>query len=301
MTECMHSLRQNLQNLKRVILVDNCDSPQGFVRDPTIIDGLPINVIKTKPAIGFGRACNVGMLAAERSGCDAIVLLNQDTKLTPGTLQALADCLLDDVFASFPVSLTLDLSELTPRYVELYMARHTEFVADMYLGRLKDHYSIPFDGANAACVALNPSLLGSVGYFDPLYWMYTEERDLFFRAAADGYRLLLVPKAIIGHAHANFSKIGAARLRLDAEIRKGQQIFAVKSSSIAVSGVVKCIRLTIRSILSMAKRRHLRALLRALQADLGLPGRVLGAIRHRNKVLMIKSTIKQAAADSGVD
>jgi hypothetical protein len=298
--ECISSIQAGGSHIKCIIVVDNCDSDSGSLVSPDPAGPVPVRILKSAPAVGFGRACNIGMMEAQRIGCEVIVLLNQDCKVSQGSLDLISEQIDSGTFAAFPVSMTYDMLHLNPKYVQLYLARHTALVADLYMGKMREKYEIPHDGANAACVAINSALLQQVGYFDPLIWMYTEERDLFFRAAADNLKLVLVPTARVGHVHANFTiNSGADRRKIDCEIRKGHQLFKVKHAPTTSAGVMTCLTYSLKTILKSVARRSHRELLLYLKSDLSLPARIYRGLKHRTRRNLIASAKKQAEKDLG--
>jgi hypothetical protein len=53
--------------------------------------------------------------------------------------------------------------------------------------------------AQGAAIALRKSVIEEVGLFDPSFFTYYEETDLCWRVWLDGYRVALVPRAIVYH------------------------------------------------------------------------------------------------------
>jgi GT2 family glycosyltransferase len=53
--------------------------------------------------------------------------------------------------------------------------------------------------AQGAAVVVRRELAQKIGLFDPIYFMYYEETDLSWRAWLAGYRVTLIPKAVVHH------------------------------------------------------------------------------------------------------
>ena len=68
----------------RIIIVDNDPSKETLV-----IENNMVEVLKTQPGIGFGRAVNVGIELAISKGFEILVLLNQDTVIRKSSLKEL--------------------------------------------------------------------------------------------------------------------------------------------------------------------------------------------------------------------
>jgi len=82
----------------RCIVVD--DSPDGVLGTGEELDA---EVVRTSGEVGFAKAANAGLAAAEARGAEAVLLLNDDAELTPGCVDALASALEDGVMITGPV------------------------------------------------------------------------------------------------------------------------------------------------------------------------------------------------------
>jgi len=81
-----------------------------------------IHVIKTKPAIGFGRACNVGLHLAISQQYDVGIIMNQDAIFDRKAIGMLTKNATDsNTFGTVPISYTYDFSSIHPKITEGYL------------------------------------------------------------------------------------------------------------------------------------------------------------------------------------
>jgi GT2 family glycosyltransferase len=227
---CLKSLAESDRRIDEVVVVDNC--PVSICTE-TLPKNFPfqLTVLRTKPGIGFGRACNVGIKYSIERGADVAVILNQDTKVEP---QAMGELIValdrnPNAFAAGPVSLSYSGDTIQSKTIETYLAPHSELIRDLLLSKAKSEYELPYNGMNAACVALAMKHWEKVGGFDPLFHMYGEEFDLFFRAIQRGLQIILVPSARIRHFHSNFSADSAKKFAIMVQSVTGNCIRIVKN------------------------------------------------------------------------
>ena len=178
-------------------MVDNgsVDGSRGFVGEH-----FPeVKVVPLGENRGIAAAFNAGI---EASGAEYVVLLNNDTELDPGWLEALVRATEDrpesGLFASRLVDFydrsVLDGAGDAMRLSGLpYRLGHGE--------RDRGRFDKPgyVFGACAAAALYRREMLDEVGRFDEDFVSYCEDGDLSFRAQLAGYRCFYVPGAVVYH------------------------------------------------------------------------------------------------------
>jgi len=194
---CLGSLREQSFRDFETILVDNgsVDGSRGFVGEH-----FPeVKVVPLGENRGIAAAFNAGI---EASGAEYVVLLNNDTELDPGWLEALVRATEDrpesGLFASRLVDFydrsVLDGAGDAMRLSGLpYRLGHGE--------RDRGRFDKPgyVFGACAAAALYRREMLDEVGRFDEDFVSYCEDGDLSFRAQLAGYRCFYVPGAVVYH------------------------------------------------------------------------------------------------------
>ena len=156
---------------------------------------------------GFVSTANRGMAAA---GGD-VVLLNSDTVVTPGWLDALARCLASDarIATATPWSNNGEIVSLPEMCVAAPVPRDTDAVARAIAASGAPCYpDIPT--AVGFCMAISRRALERVGDFNAAHFGpgYGEENDFSLRATAAGLRNVLCDDAYVVHlGGASFSSL----------------------------------------------------------------------------------------------
>jgi len=194
---CLGSLRDQSFRDFETILVDNgsVDGSRGFVEER-----FPeVKVVPLGENRGIAAAFNAGI---EASKAEYVVLLNNDTELDPGWLEALVraadEHLESGLFASKLVDFydrrVLDGAGDAMRLSGLpYRLGHGERDGGRF-----DKPGYVF-GACAAAALYRREMLDEVGPFDEDFVSYCEDGDLSFRAQLAGYRCFYVPGAVVYH------------------------------------------------------------------------------------------------------
>ncbi len=198
-------LRNCLESLLRsttpatVVVVDN-GSTDGSVE--LIQREFPaVRLVRSAENLGFGRANNDGIRLALHGGAEHVFLLNQDAWVEPDALTHLVALSRrhPELGIVSPVHLNADGSALDHGFANYLRAdRCPGFISDLYVRRLRDHYPLPF--VNAAAWLLPRHCLEKAGGFNPVFFMYGEDVDLCHRVRFHGFRIGVVPAAVIYHA-----------------------------------------------------------------------------------------------------
>lgn len=202
---CLQALARHTPQPHEVIVVDNGST-----------DGTPemlrsrfpaVRLVQNPVNVGFPRAANQGLRAA--SG-DLLVLLNNDTVVTPRWLTCLIRCLEEAPQAGLvgPVSNAVSgVQQVSVAYASL---------ADM------EAFATRFNGPDPSrwrqtvrlagfCLLLSRRLYGSVGPLDEAFGLGNyEDDDYCLRAIAAGYRVWVAGDVFVHHD-------GSASFRLDGD------------------------------------------------------------------------------------
>ena len=178
----------------RVLVLDNAsgdDLSELAARHPEVefVDG--------ERNLGFGAGHN---LLAARHDAAALLLLNPDTRIVePRTVERMAGALGGDVHAVGP-RLVSASGEWDPRdHGELdgFRARVAQAAGTSHYRRRSE----PADAAwvsGAACLVARHAF-DAVGGFDPGFFLYKEEEDLFLRIRHAGGRVRYLPSVTVRH------------------------------------------------------------------------------------------------------
>jgi GT2 family glycosyltransferase len=172
--------------------------------------------------LGFAAASNLGIRAG---AAPYVLLLNPDTRITDGALDALL-VLMDErpevgisgckllredgtpdhaAHRAFP-TIAGALGHFTGlRRMRGVPSRFTQYVAPDVAG--------PVDAVNGAFMLLRRAALREIGLFDEGYWMYMEDLDLCYRFRAAGWVTWYEPSVTVVHVkHGTSGPVRSVRL-----------------------------------------------------------------------------------------
>jgi len=147
--------------------------------------------------LGFGRANNLGMEFALNQGYGFVFLLNQDALILPDALAKLqaAGSVQSKHEVLCPVQLNWD-------------GAGANFAFDRYYAPQWKSATGPFtvDFVNAAAWFMSTEVVQLVGGFNPLFFMYGEDRDWALRLNLLGGKFRVLPSVICRHDSSNQQK-----------------------------------------------------------------------------------------------
>lgn len=198
--KCVRSLNTLLlpENFNiQIIIVDNSRVKSQYQEN--LQSEKNIIYLKTKPAIGYGRACNIGTQKAIEKNCDFICLLNQDTIIDNLMITELLKVLLLQPVLTVcsPMIFNYDFESPMETVVTTYLLKNKDFFKDIYAEKVKAFYEIPT--ICAACILMRTTVAIEIGLYDPILYLYGEDYDFFERLKRKGGKLLLVTKAKLAH------------------------------------------------------------------------------------------------------
>jgi|GEM_PF-491270 len=222
-----------------------------------------VHIVRSEINLGFGRACNKGILAARGS---YLVLLNNDTVPRNDWLKTLvrtADCTAAGAIASKvvykrnPQILNNAGSLLEPNSDWPVKDRG---INEPDTGQYDNARDISAFCATA--VLLKRQMLEQIGLFDHHFFMYWEDADLSWRAHNAGWKIQFEPRAIVEHEHAassgetsDFFRYHVSRNRVLILAKHGRPATLARAF-IRVSGAF--ISAAIRSLARGSLRRAIR-------------------------------------------
>jgi GT2 family glycosyltransferase len=194
---CLGSLRTQTFRDFKPLLVDNgsSDGSVAFVEE-----NFPeVRVVRLPENLGFSAAVNAGIKASK---ADLVALLNNDTEVDPGWLEALVRAADDHPEAGFFASKLVDFNDrrlldgagdAVRRSGLPYRLGHGEIDRGQF-----EREAFVFS-ACAAAALYRRSVFEEIGLFDEDFFSNCEDGDLSFRAQLAGYRCLYIPDAVVYH------------------------------------------------------------------------------------------------------
>ena len=216
---CLRSVLADLEGADfsaRVLVLENGSGDDlGRLAE----DHPAVEFVDSEENLGFGGGHN---LLAARHDARALFLLNPDSLLfEPRTIERLRAAL-DDGIAAVGPQLISPTGAVDPRdhgELEGFRAR-VALAAGHSHYRLRDHVVDAAWVSGAACLVTREAFDG-VGGFDPEFFLYKEEEDLFLRIRRQGGRVRYLPSVRVSHA----GGVTAAR---DAHLAASVDRFAAK-------------------------------------------------------------------------
>lgn len=176
-------------------VVDNASDDDSTGRIQKAFPSVKISLNDSN--LGFGGGLNPLMKTLLDGGCDWIWLLNNDTRVEPGTLEALLA-----KARAHP-----DAGAIGGRIVDMEIPDTIQTWGGGRIGWWRGHsrhFTAPvsdrrLDYLTGAAVLLRTEALRRIGLFDPRFFLYWEDVDLCLRLRGAGWRLTVAPDAVIRH------------------------------------------------------------------------------------------------------
>lgn len=185
------SLRADGYENKRVYLVDNgsTDGSQQFTQERYP----EVSLIQMPRNLGYSMAYNAAAARAFADGCNWIVWQNNDTLVLPGWLDRFAAAAADPRIGVMG-AVFRDWDADGPN---LFMQRrHPDVVPFM---EDASHPPVDCDWVEGSACAVRRECIENVGPLDESFFMFWEEVDFCRRARHQGWRVVLVPGAVVRH------------------------------------------------------------------------------------------------------
>jgi GT2 family glycosyltransferase len=198
---CLKSLDESDYPNWSVVVVDNGSSNDEAKMIRTRYPHA--TVLETGKNLGYAGGNNVGLEYAARQEADYILVLNNDTEVSPGCLSALVE--IGEANPNAGAIGCFVYSYAAPRPF-LYAGLHA--YADPYIAVMGRRYDTEVLGAEAAVsvdsahgcgFAIRRTAYETVGGFDERFFAVHEEVDWCMRAREASFEILAAPHAIIWH------------------------------------------------------------------------------------------------------
>jgi GT2 family glycosyltransferase/glycosyltransferase involved in cell wall biosynthesis/tetratricopeptide (TPR) repeat protein len=195
--QCLRALQANTPAPRHEIIVVDNGSTDGTVEFLRVEEAAGrLRAVLNPQNGGFARACNQGVKVA-RTGL--LLFLNNDTQVTPGWLEALAETLRRPQTGIAGAKL-------------LYANGRIQHAGIGFIGNVPDHphRHAPADApevnqfreldmVTGACLMIRTELFWQLAGFDEAYRNGVEDIDLCLRVRAAGWKVVYQPKAVAFH------------------------------------------------------------------------------------------------------
>lgn len=187
-------IQKNLESIKQsiypvtTIVLDNGSSDEtlSIIKTFSGVQLMPLNV-----NLGFGKANNIAIQEALEQEADYVFLLNQDAWVFPetiGNLILVAEKNKDFGIVS-PLHFSGDGTTLDENFVT-YWNRKNKSISDSV-------DEVPF--VNAAAWLIPKPVISKVGFFEPMFSHYGEDRNFAYRVLFHHFKIVIAKDAKICH------------------------------------------------------------------------------------------------------
>ncbi|MCD7738275.1 MAG: glycosyltransferase family 2 protein [Lachnospiraceae bacterium] len=200
--DCLDAILPQAEEEDRHVLVVDNGSTDGSVEFLRTYPG--IETLFLPDNTGFCGAVNAGI---RHSHTRYVILLNNDTKVRPGYVQALIDGMEQDgkLFSISAQMLMMHSPDRIDNAGDLYTA--LGYAKGRGIGKPADAYDQPaeiFSSCGGAAI-YRRAVFDQIGLFDETHFAYLEDVDVGYRARIYGWHSIYLPEAKVEHAGSGFS------------------------------------------------------------------------------------------------
>jgi GT2 family glycosyltransferase len=194
---CLSSLVENDYPNIKVLLVDNHSADDSVA---LVSKTFPhVQVIENEQNYGFAEGMNIGIRHALAGNADYILLVNQDTRFARGCLRELVAVACSSPRLGLVVPVQYEyggksLNSVFQSWLKKYFGP-----GETDLARLRTQPFYEVQDVSGAALLISRRALEVVGFFDPIYFAYSEESDLCRRLIFHGFRIALCTRASFWH------------------------------------------------------------------------------------------------------
>jgi GT2 family glycosyltransferase len=202
---CLQSLATIAYSNVEVIVVDNGSRDGSGSR--LQVEFPEVTHIHSRENLGFTGGNNLGIEHAMENGCDHVLLLNNDTIVTPEFLRPLVARLQSSekiaavsgkiYYAPETRDGQSDVIWYAGSFRKWHMGFHHYGVEEHDTGKFETPREIPY--ASGCLMLMRGSVIQEIGPLSPEYFIYWEEADWCQRARSAGYVCIYEPTSIIYH------------------------------------------------------------------------------------------------------
>lgn len=194
---CLHSVKELRYLNFRTIVVDNASLPadQNPIIEYKKGQSEELSLIFNAQNLGYAGGNNVGIKYALSEGTDYVFILNNDATVEPDTLDKLVSAAEADSSVG-AVGPTIKEPNRT-----IYFGKTSWLKPELQHSAIppSEKYLGPKDYLIGAGLLIKRELLEKIEGFDEIYFLYFEDADFSIRAQQAGYKLKVVPEAVIHH------------------------------------------------------------------------------------------------------
>lgn len=212
LSESVQSVLSN--GIRYVFVVDNNSRDESLAYLDALISDDRVRIIRNRNNLGFAAACNIG---ARASDANALLFLNPDSVLAPGSLRSMIEVLESATSIGMVGGLLCnpDGSEQpggrrvfpTPRraFVRAFGLSHLgkwfpSLFSDFLLHKKPLPLSpTPVEAISGACMLVKRDALNNVGLWDDGYFLHCEDLDWCMRFRLNNWLVMFVPGARVIH------------------------------------------------------------------------------------------------------
>jgi GT2 family glycosyltransferase len=183
-----------------VFVVDNARSLDGAIAERTA--PMTVEILRPPRNLGFAEGCGWGIAAALNTDVDYIFLLNNDAVVRRHCLETLVEVARRTPRAGIlspQIAFQESPDQVWYRGGEFSLwgrgPRHTDWRRRVETGRPPTDV----DYATGCAMLIDPAVIHTVGAFDARLFAYCEDVDFSLRARRAGFRVLVVPAALVHH------------------------------------------------------------------------------------------------------
>jgi GT2 family glycosyltransferase len=191
---CLCSLVQVRYPAVRIVVVDNASkdgTPEAVRREFPTVELLP-----QSENLGFTGGNNIGIRSCLDHGCDAVLVLNSDTRVEPDFLQHMAPHAAKQAIVT-PEIRSLDRPDRAVTEIEWFDWRRG--LARSRPPARSDDEELPCRIASGCCLLIPRAIFERIGFLDENFFLYYEDVDFVVRAQLAGFALVHEPAATIYH------------------------------------------------------------------------------------------------------
>ena len=194
---CMDSLLTQEGEAFDTIVIDNASADGSL--EVLQQEYQKVKVISLNENTGFDYAVNLGI---RESKTPYVILLNNDTIVKPGFVQALVEAIeeAEDIFSVSSMMLSMQDESIIDDAGDGYSALGWAYARGKGRPAQKYEKKAEIFAACAGAAIYRKSIIEEIGYFDENHFAYLEDIDIGYRARIYGYRNVYEPRAKVIHA-----------------------------------------------------------------------------------------------------
>ena len=205
--ECVDSLKRTYLQRFKLVIIDNGSTDESAHMLKKIENDNRV-VISSNINIGFSGGNNIGIKYALNNNADFILLLNNDTVVTPEFLSRLLS-----TYYQVSTLQRTDKIILSPKINYFYDKKKIWFCGGTWnsvtgrtthigineedVGQFKDPFRVSF--LSGCCMLIPAKAIQEVGLMSEDYFLYCEDTDYCLRLMKAGYELWVDPSSLIYH------------------------------------------------------------------------------------------------------